>query len=631
MFATLCGAILSTSAVAECATPTSSKRSLVADGRRVSAGIIEVKVDATDLEHRVVKVRETIPAHGSSEIRLQFPKWTVGDHAPNGLVDRLTNLAIATGGERLEWTRDPLDPFTFQVIVPANAERLDVSYEIVTSLNADEGPVLMTSDMLDLQWPNITLYPSEPESGDLQYRADLKLPEGWSFASAMHGTQRGSQISFDPLPLNALGDSPVMAGRYLKTISLAEGAHPVRLDLAAAAPDDLVPPDGLVEGYRRFVAEAAALFGPAPFDHYDLMVWLSGDLGPVYYEHHRSGESNLPLSVWKAWNSRPDVRSLWGHDYVHAWNAMLRRPSGMATASFNAPQTTDMLWVTEGLTEYWRKVLGVRAGLNSSQDYLDSIGDLAAQVSTSAGARWRPLRDVGADAIVSSSKPKPWPDWQRDESDDYGQGLLIWLEVDALIRERTANRHSLDDFAKAFFGARPGLPPTYDLSDITTALNQIVPYDWAGFFRERVDEVDPTPGLTGLENAGYRLIFTGEPSTTQSTAEAKRGAPILRYSIGLTVDSKGKILAVAWDSPAWRAGLVVGGVITEVNHTPYSSEAIKGATRLAGGTLALSTKSGAVTRTNVLCWSGGLRYPHLERLARRPALLDDALQARLQR
>jgi predicted metalloprotease with PDZ domain len=300
----------------------------------------------------------------------------------------------------------------------------------------------------------------------------------------------------------------------------------------------------------------------------------------------------------------------------------------MATASFNAPQTTDMLWVTEGLTEYWRKVLGVRAGLTSSQDYLDSIADLAAQVSTSAGARWRPLRDVGADAIVSGSKPKPWPDWQRDESDDYGQGLLIWLEVDALIRERTANRHSLDDFAQAFFGARPGLPPTYDLSDITTALNRIAPYDWAGFFRSRVDEVDPTPGLTGLEHAGYRLIFTGEPSSTQSATEAKRGAPILRYSLGLTVDGKGKILAVAWDSPAWRAGLVAGGVITEVDHASYSGEAIRSATRSAAGALALATKSGTVTRTYNLNWSGGLRYPHLERLAGRPALLDDALQAR---
>jgi predicted metalloprotease with PDZ domain len=76
--------------------------------------------------------------------------------------------------------------------------------------------------------------------------------------------------------------------------------------------------------------------------------------------------------------------------------------------------------------------------------------------------------------------------------------MLIWLDVDSIIRERSHGRRSMDDFARAFFGVNPGDQGTltYGFEDIVRTLNGIAPYDWASYLRQRVEETGP-PRSTG--------------------------------------------------------------------------------------------------------------------------------------
>src|SRR3546814_15899424 len=86
------------------------------------------------------------------------------------------------------------------------------------------------------------------------------------------------------------------------------------------------------------------------------------------------------------------------------------------------------------------------------------------------GRNWRPLEDTTYDPIIAARRPKPWTSWQRSE-DYYNEGLLIWLEVDGMLRELSRGRKSMDDFAKAFFGGRDGdwgVSP-YNFDDVVAA------------------------------------------------------------------------------------------------------------------------------------------------------------------
>ena len=237
------------------------------------------------------------------------------------------------------------------------------------------------------------------------------------------------------------------------------------------------------------------------------------------------------------------------------------------------------------------------------------------------------------DEVMNGRRPESWPSWQRFE-EYYSEGQLIWLDADTLIRERTGGAHSLDDFAKAFFGAHPGemQPYTYTLADVVQTLNQICPYDWADFFNTRVSAVAPTAPLEGLARGGYRLSYSEEENPFLKAADKHKHRLTLSSSIGAVIDADdGAITDVSWDSPAFNAGLTEGAQIAAVNGMVFTEERLTDALKAAKAApepVELIVRQGDSMRVVALDYHGGLRYPHLVRDGKTPARLDDILKPR---
>jgi predicted metalloprotease with PDZ domain len=246
----------------------------------------------------------------------------------------------------------------------------------------------------------------------------------------------------------------------------------------------------------------------------------------------------------------------------------------------------SLLWVYEGQTQFWGRVLATRAGLWTRQQGLDALAaDAAIFDEARPGRQWRPLEDTTNDPITTMRRPIPWRTWQRTE-DYYGEGELIWLDADTLIRQMSGGKKSLDDFARAFFGIDDGsyVTVTYTFDDVVHALNAVAPYDWAGFLHARLDAVEPAAPLDWLKRGGYRFVYTDTPSDFTKSNEKNRKATDLVYSLGLTLDSKGAVTDVLWDSPAFNAGVTVGSEIVAVNDIAYDSDKLKDAITDAKGT-----------------------------------------------
>ena len=604
-------------------------------------GTIRLEVDATDVARRIHRIHEHIPVSGPQALTLLFPQWMPGDHAPTGAIDQLAGLVITAGGKTLKWTRDTVQVHAFHVDVPAGVRAIDLAYQFLVPADEKVGPVLLTPTMLDLQWQSLVLYPAGHYARRITVEPSVTLPAGWMFASALDGAQRvGDVVRFAPVTLDALIDSPLMAGRWMKRLSLGESPVPVHLDLAADKESDLAVPAEAIDLYRQAVAQAYALFGSRHYDHYDLMIWLSNDFGPTYFEQHRSSENRMPAAFFADWNKYERYAGVPLHGFVHSWNGLFRTPAPMWTANFNVPQQDTLLWVFEGLTVYWNDVLDARSGIAGTQDALASFERTAADLATRPGTQWRTLQDASNEQVIQhgngnifpEGRRQSWPDWQLGASDPYDQGELIWLDADTLIRQRTGGRKSLDDFARGFFGVRDGswVAFTYTFDDLVAGLNDVLPYDWARFLRARADAVGDLPRLDGIERGGYRLVYTDQQSPAAYDAEQRRGTADLRFSLGMTVDKDGAITDVVWDGPAFQAGLGAGAKILAVDGTPFTAAALKAAVTSArdGGKLHLLVSRGAAEQALDVSWSGGLRYPHLQRIPGAPALLDDILTPR---
>jgi len=599
-------------------------------------GVIGIQVDATDVNRRIIQVRQTIPVAGPGPLVLLYPQWIPGNHGPSGPVDDVAGLVFTANGQRLEWVRNTAHPWAFQIEVPAGVTQVEAAFQWLTPIESSQGRVVFTDEMVNIQWEKTLLYPAGYYSRQITFKPSMKLPAGWQYGVALDTESFTDGLAtFAPITLEHLADSPVFAGAHYRQIDLDPGGRsPVRLNIIADDADMLKIDDEHIELHRKLIDQADYLYGARHYNHYDFLLAVTDKLGGIGLEHHRSSENSVDTRYFTARNDTIGDRDLLGHEYTHSWNGKWRRPADQMTPNLNEPLQNSLLWVYEGQTQYWGVVLTARAGLMSKQQALDIWAMSAASFQNIPGRQWRAMQDTTNDPIIAARRPQPWGSYQRSE-DYYREGSLIWMDADTLIRERSGGRKSLDDFARAFFGVQDGNwdPAPYDFDTVATTLNGVQANDWAAFLRDRADAVGPTSRgpLDGIERGGYRLVFKEEENAYQKALYKEYGRNDFTYSLGMMVSASNRITSVTWGGPAFEAGLTSGWELVAIGEKAASPAALRDAiTAAKGGTdpIVLIVKRGDRFRTISFDYHDGLRYPHLERIPGAPDRLGDILTPR---
>nr|WP_294817420.1 peptidase M61 [uncultured Sphingomonas sp.] len=586
-------------------------------------GTMLLDVDATDTQRGIFRVRQTIPVAKSGHMVLLYPKWLQGKHGPRGEIEKLTGLQISAGGKRLQWKRDPVDVFAFHIDVPSGAKKLDLEFQFASATSGDQGRIVMTPAMMSLQFNSMSLYPAGYFVRRIPVQAKVRYPEGWSAVSGLPSRATGSTYTYEKTNYEVLVDSPVLAGRYYRPIELSPR---VTLDVFADSPDELEAKPEQIDAHKRLVDQAVKTMGSQQYDHYHFLLSISDELGGIGLEHHRSSENGVKPGYFIKWDENPTGRNLLPHEYTHSWDGKYRRGADLWAPDYRTPTRGSLLWVYEGQTQFWGYVFQARSGLVTKENTLEGYAAIMASLDNRPARTWRPMGDTTNDPVITPRAPKGWVSWQRSE-DYYNEGLLIWMEVDSILREQSRGTKSIDDFARAFFQGRDGDygEVTYNFDDVVRTLGAIQPYDWRTLLDQRVNQVSERAPLSGFERNGYKLVYTEEPNKATPKTSVD-----FAYSLGLSLGPKG-ISTVAWDSPAFDAGIDLGDEIVAVNGRAYTGDRLKQAVKDAKGSkdpIKLLLKSGDRYREVAIDYHGGLRYPHLVKTATGEAGLDKLLQPR---
>ncbi len=595
-------------------------------------GTISLLVDVTNVTDRILNVHETIPVKGR-DITLLYPEWLPGTHSPSNPVDELAGLVVMANGKRIPWVRDRVNMYAFHVEVPHDVTTLDLNFQYLAPLDPKRGRI--SSKFADVTWNSVLLYPAGHFSRDIKFEAAIRLPDGWKFACSLDmKSQNANLVQFKETTLNTLVNSPFYAGVNFKRLDLSTGPdNPVYLDVFADKPADLeITPEEL-QYHKNLAIEAQKLFNSHHYDRYDFLFSVSDTVGGKGLEHHQSSEDGSRANYFTDWGAGVAGRALLPHEYTHSWNGKFRRPADLWTPNFNVPMRNDLLWVYEGLTDYYGNVLTARSGMRTPEQARDVWAQIAAGFEISPGRTWRSLQDTTNDPIMSSRfVPLTWASWQR-AYDYYPESDLIWLDADTKIRELSGEKKSLDDFARLFFGIDNGsyvtVPYTFD--DIVKALNTVQPHDWAGFLRSRVYEVNSNVPENGFTQGGYRLVYNDNEPDWLKKADSVRGVSFAT-SLGFSVrsdssgpDSHGGIDQVWWDSLAFKAGVTPDMQLQAVNDQKYTPAVLREtilAAEKSQQPIKLLLKRGDEFVTVSLDYHGGMRYPHLERVETAPDRLD---------
>jgi predicted metalloprotease with PDZ domain len=598
---------------------------------------LELTVDATDAPRGVFHARLVIPA-APGELTLAYPKWIQGEHAPSGPVMQVAGFTVAARGKALAWRRDPLDMFLVRVTVPAGASEVEVQLDYLSPPEAINGlgygeTQNATPHLLIVDWHDLLVYPLGAGTMDIPVRAALRLPAGWQHDTALAPEGKAGKddkdglLTFAPVSVYTLIDSPVLAGDLFQTFELGSPEAPLRLSLAADRRSALVVPAERLTAYRRVSVEALALFGARHYGSYRWLLALSDAVDHNGLEHHESSDDRGPAAMFSDEAELVRQGSLLPHEYVHSWNGKYRRPAGLATRDSQQPLDTSLLWVYEGLTRYLGDLLLTsRSGIRTpemSREYLAWVA--ANQDHNRPGRSWRPLADTAVSAQILSGLPNAWTAYRRP-LDYYDESGLIWLEADTLIRQKSGGKRSLDDFCRLFFGGATTAPAVvpYTGDDVYAALGQIVPYDWKGFFSERVYAVQPRAPLGGIEGAGWKLVYTDQPNAYQTLRARSSKLIDESFSLGVWLKDDGTIDDIAVGAPAWEAGLGPGMRIVAVDGRAWTPAVLSEQIQAAKGArepIEIAVQQGDLLRTFKVGYHDGERYPHLERDTSRPDLL----------
>jgi len=598
---------------------------------------INIVLDATDAPRKIFHSQLAIPATPGT-LTLYYPKWIPGEHAPSGPAIDLAGLKFTANGQLLKWRRDLADNWAIHVEVPAGVQEVHASLDYLAPSESDQSlfsaGASATQKMTVISWNQVLLYPKGWTADQLTYSASLRLPPGWKFGTPLPvASHSGDEIRFEAVSLYTLVDSPVIGGEYLKVVPLNQGQNPpVEMDIAADSAIALEAPQEVWENYSNLVKQATTLFGATHYRDYHFLFSLSDHVAHFGLEHHESNDSRSEERTLIDPEIRALHASLLPHEYVHSWNGKYRRPADLTTSDYEQAMQDDLLWVYEGLTEYLGDVLTSRSGLWTPQQYRDELARSAAMLDHRPGRTWRNLQDTADAAALLYYTPKEWDSWRRDV-DYYDEGELDWLWVDTIIRQRTGGKKSIDDFCKLFHGA-PSTPPTvktYTFDDVVNTLNQIAPYDWRGFWNERLSSHGPGAPLGGIEGSGWKIVYDESRSEMMRAWENDHRTLNAAFSVGLLVKENGDIEDTIEGMDAAHAGIGPGMKILAVNGRRFTPQVFRDALYEGKNNtqpLQLLVENTDYFRTFVLDYHGGEKYPHLVRDESKPDSLSEIIRAR---
>lgn len=624
-------------------------------------GPMSIEIDARDLPRQLLSAKVSIPIKPAAEptnVAIWYPKWVPGSHGPGGPIANIAGLAFHNqDGQTLQWTRTPGEVYRVEVEVPANTSSINVHVRYIANQPTTNsmGHDTFVSTTVGLISPGtVLLYPEGSSIDSMMISTSLLLPNGWKPASALSKKSANTEESifaFEETSLRNFVDSPIMCGLHSKSYSLnadkseetdASDSSDVEiathvLHVFSEQPEAVELDSSIIDGLRRMVVQTAKLTGSQPFDHFDILLAASDILPANGLEHSRSTMNVLPtgslrsLGTLKGWS-----RLLIPHEYLHSWCGKYRRPADMVVDNFHSAKGTDLLWVYEGLTQYLGELVEARSGFMNLDEFRHRISVELRNAVHQENRQWRPLLDTAAASHVLRDGSRSWPRL-RGSQDYYMEGMLFWLEADAILRTRSEGEISLDDFCHQFFAAPEAtatktmcVPKPFDREEIVTILNGLVEYDWDGLIQRRVESTRSTIDASFAELLGYEFKSVAKrPNIPASTFRFPGGIDHLD-TLGLRLSGDGSVQDVVLGSPADRAKLGPGMKIIGIEGYKWDAGRLEEwVSRSANSDpIDLTVAVGEELRPVQLQYSGGPKYVTLVRLSEEADVLEKIVEAK---
>ena len=505
-----------------------------------------------------VQVAVKRASDGPQEESLVMPVWTPGSYLVREFARHVQDFAATTAsGQPLKWEKSNKNTWR---IVTGGSRDWQATYRVYANELSVRTSELNSSHAF---WnnANILMY----LDGFLKSPSTVRVlaPDVWKVATGLPAAP-GQKNTFRAENFDVLYDSPFEVSNFKTLVFNVKG----------------VPHRIVIDGEGNYNAERMRLDvqkivetqiemmgGEIPYRDYTFILHLRSS-GGGGLEHANSTALGYPrfgftirsgdriTSASPAATGTPDYRgflSLVSHEFFHLWNVKRIRPDVLGPFDYTEENYTKLLWVAEGVTDYYTDLFLRRAGLITEIDFLTATARAIQTLQNMPGRKVQSVEESSFDAWIKFYRADE--NFMNSQISYYDKGAILGLLLDLEIRKRSNNAKSLDDVMRYLYAEFFKKNRNYTPTDFQKASELMAGSSLEDFFAKYVRGTEELDYTAALEAAGLRLD-TGAGSVDR----ADFGAVVVQDGDRLVVRS------VAAGSPAYEQGLNTGDQIVALDN-----------------------------------------------------------------
>lgn len=456
----------------------------------------ELRFDRETATARQIRVTTTLRVDGAGPVLLSMPAWTPGAYEVTYFARFVAEFDARAGTEPLRW--DKADHDTWRVH-PAGAREITVTFGVIAD-SLDTAMSWAREDFAFFNGTNVFLYP-EGRPLDFPARVRIATEAGWHVAT---GLAEVAPRQYEAPTYHDLVDMPTFIGRFDYDSTQVAGSW-IRFATYPAGSITGALRQTIWQQVRRMIPPQVAVFGKVPWGpHYTILQVTDASSGGGSGLEHQN--SHLDIVSPFALGSAP-IAGLYAHEIFHAWNVKRLRPEELWPYRYDGVQPTTLLWMSEGITDYYADLALARGGIIDARQFYQIIENKASSVALT-----RPV--ALEDASLGT--------WMQPVDGTayvyYDKGSLAGLLLDVLIRDATDNRSSLDVVMRALYEEEFERGSGFTDAEFWAAAERAAGRSLAEFRSRYVDGRDPYPyegmlPLMGLRSREIRMPRLGVTTT----------------------------------------------------------------------------------------------------------------------
>ena len=464
-------------------------------------------------------------------VLLSLPAWTPGSYEIRNFAKYITGFSASGEGRGIRWDKVDYDTWRLR---PAGAGKMTVRYDVRAD-TFENASAWTQKDFAFFNGTNVFLYP-EGLGYDFTSSIAVNIPSGWKVATGMTGS--AASRTFSSSNYHELADHPFFVGNFDLDSSDVSGVM-VRF---ATYPSGASNPRAHAvawEQVRKILPVQSAIFGETPFRTYTVLQVVDSLFpGAAALEH----ENSQLLIMSPDFLGTVTLGGLYAHEIFHAWNVKRLRPAEMVPYNYAQAQPTTLLWVSEGITDYYADLSLVRSGSATTEQFL--FLTLSKYEEVLNADRIEALEDLSLSAWLSGSG--------GGSELYYPKGALAGLMLDIAIRDASGNRASLDDVMRDLYVRTYKQQKGFTNEQWWAAVSRFAGgKSFNDFYAKYVDGRERFPLDSMLRIAGLMLKETA--------------FRIPKLGVSLQEDSVGsRVFSVEPSGPAARVGIQAGDYVVSL-------------------------------------------------------------------